>query len=180
MLVVAATQMELSFLEGTDTLVCGIGPVEATLATARAVASAPPHGILHIGIAGARNLPPGSLVLGSESVYSDLIYPGSTVPKIARMTPDPRLLEVARTVLPAAAVEPIATTASIGGGHVHCDVEAMEGFGVLRAAAAAGVPALELRAISNSFDDERGAWRIDDAIAALAGAVPILLEALDA
>jgi nucleoside phosphorylase len=180
MLVVAATQMELSFDTGANTLVCGIGPVEATLATARALASSTPDGVLHIGIAGARSLPPGSLVLGTESVYCDLTYPGSTVPKIVRIEPDSRLLQVARSVLPAAAAEPIATSASVGGGHVHCEIEAMEGFGVLRAAAAAGVPALELRAISNSFDDERAAWRVDDALAALARAVPALLEAFGA
>ena len=47
----------------------------------------------------------------------------------------------------------------------------MEGFGVLRAAAAAGVPALELRAVSNAYGAPRADWRIDEAIAALAGAV---------
>ncbi len=36
--------------------------------------------------------------------------------------------------LPAAVVLPIATSARVGGGHACCDVEAMEGFAVLRAA----------------------------------------------
>jgi futalosine hydrolase len=53
----------------------------------------------------------------------------------------------------------------------------MEGFAVLRAAAASGVPAIELRAISNAFDAPRTEWRIDEAIAALAGALPRLIEA---
>jgi nucleoside phosphorylase len=55
----------------------------------------------------------------------------------------------------------------------------MEGFGVLRAAALAGVPALEVRAISNAVDEtDRGRWRFDDALTALAEALPRLLAAL--
>jgi nucleoside phosphorylase len=56
----------------------------------------------------------------------------------------------------------------------------MEGFAVLRAAAEAGVPALELRAVSNLFSSPRPEWRIDAAIAALAGAVFAVLKAFDA
>jgi futalosine hydrolase len=57
----------------------------------------------------------------------------------------------------------------------------MEGFGVLRAAALAGVPAVELRAISNSPDEaDRTRWRFEEAFAALAAAVPVLVERLDA
>ena len=73
---------------------------------------------------------------------------------------------------------PIATSASVGGG-TSCDVEAMEGFGVLRAAELAGVPAVELRAVSNAVDEaDRGRWRFDEAFAALGEAVPRALEAL--
>ena len=55
----------------------------------------------------------------------------------------------------------------------------MEGFGVLRAAALAGVPALELRAVSNPVGEtDRGLWRVDDALDALRGALPPLLEVL--
>ncbi len=57
----------------------------------------------------------------------------------------------------------------------------MEGFGVLRAAALARVPAVELRAVSNAVaEPDRARWRIDQALDALAAAVPVLLEALDA
>jgi hypothetical protein len=72
-------------------------------------------------------------------------------------------------------VLPIATTARVGGGTI-CEVEAMEGFGALRAASLAGVPALELRAISNPVAErDRDRWRIDDALAALRAALPPLL-----
>jgi futalosine hydrolase len=55
----------------------------------------------------------------------------------------------------------------------------MEGFGVLRAAALAGVPAVELRAISNLVAEaDRSRWRVDDALDALRGALPPLLEEL--
>ena len=73
----------------------------------------------------------------------------SRFPRIDRVGPDPALLAAARRLLPEAHVLPIATTGRVGGGTA-CEVEAMEGFGVLRAAARAGVPALEVRAVSNA------------------------------
>jgi futalosine hydrolase len=60
-----------------------------------------------------------------------------------------------------------------------CEVEAMEGFGVLRATALAGVPAVEVRVISNSVSHaDRSLWRIDDALATLRDAVPRVVSAL--
>jgi futalosine hydrolase len=185
LLVVAATEFELASVQGAaalgrQTLCCGTGPVEAAAATARTIATVLPDLILHIGIAGARSLEPGSIVIGDESVYCDLVDPTRSFPRIERAAPDPRLLEVARTSLAHAHVLAIATSARVGGGSTCADVEAMEGFAVLRAAAEAGVPALELRAVSNTFASPRSEWRIDAALAALANAVSTLLEALDA
>jgi futalosine hydrolase len=169
-LVVAATERELAVAAGADTFCCGIGPVEAAAATARALATNRPDAVLHIGIAGARTLAPPALVLGSEAVYED--PRGRLIP--TRTEPDAALLERIRTQLPDAHVLPIGTTAYVGGAAA-CEVEAMEGFAVLRACALAGVPAVELRAVSNLIDDDRAQWRIDEALAALAGA----LERLD-
>lgn len=185
MLLVAATEFELAFVEGAaaaahETLVCGTGPVEAAATTARLIANARPDAILQIGIAGARSLEPGSVVIGGESVYCDLVDATRSFPRVVRAAPDPRLLGTARATLPYAHVLPIATSARVGGGATCADVEAMEGFAVLRAAASAGVPALELRAVSNLFSSPRTEWRIDAAIAALAEAVFALLEAFDA
>ena len=57
--------------------------------------------------------------------------------------------------------------------------EAMEGFGVAMAAARFGVPAAEVRAVSNLVGPrDRGAWRIGEALAALTAAVPALIEGL--
>jgi predicted 5'-methylthioadenosine/S-adenosylhomocysteine nucleosidase len=170
-LIVAATERELALVEGLDTFCCGIGPVEAALRTARALEERRPDSVIHVGIAGSRTIEPPSLVLGSESVYCDVIDSSSTLPRVERARPDAALLERARAALPEAHVLPIATCGKVGGG-TGFDVEAMEGFGVLRACELAGVPAVELRAISNSPDEtDRAHWRFSDAFAALAAAL---------
>jgi predicted 5'-methylthioadenosine/S-adenosylhomocysteine nucleosidase len=171
MLVIAATERELALLDGHDTFCCGIGPVEAALQTARVLAERRPEAVVHAGIAGSRTLEPPALVLGSEAVYCDVIDPSSTLPRVERVRPDAALLERARAALPDAQVLPIATCGKVGGG-TGFDIEAMEGFGVLRACELAGVPAVELRAISNSPDEaDRKNWRFDEAFAALAAAL---------
>ena len=48
---------------------CGIGPVEATATTARAISLGRPAGVLHVGVAGAKGITPGRLVIGTEAVY---------------------------------------------------------------------------------------------------------------
>ena len=172
MLVVAATERELALLEGVDTFCCGIGPVEAAIQTARVIEERRPDAVLHVGIAGALGIEPPALVLGSEAVYCDL---AAEIPTVNRSFPDAALLERARGALADALVLPIGTSAAVGGGS--CDVEAMEGFGVLRACELAGVPAVELRAISNAIGEpDRAKWRFDEAFAALAGAVERVLS----
>jgi nucleoside phosphorylase len=176
LLVVAATERELAFGDGVETLCCGIGPVEAALQTSRALERMRPEAVLHVGIAGARSVEPPALVIGSESVYCDTLDPGFTLERVERIRPDAGLLAAVRAALPEALVLPIATSGRVGGGS-ECDVEAMEGFGVLRAAALAGIPAIELRAVSNAVGEpDRTKWRIDDALAMLAEAVPKLLR----
>jgi len=57
--------------------------------------------------------------------------------------------------------------------------EAMEGYGVALAASLYGLPALEVRAISNAVGPrDRGAWRIKDALQALEKASHTLAEGL--
>jgi len=167
-LVVAATERELGLVRGADALCCGIGPVEAALRTARALAERRPAAVLHIGIAGARGIEPPAIVVGSEAVYADV---RAQIPVVDRVEPDPALLARVCAALPEAYVLPIATSAAVGGGEGYI-VEAMEGFGVLRACAVAGVPAVELRAVSNSPDEpDRATWRFEDAFALLADAL---------
>ncbi|CAN5125040.1 hypothetical protein BH18ACT12_BH18ACT12_16600 [soil metagenome] len=174
-LVVAATDRELEGAQVGDAFACGVGLVEAAAATARVLAERRPDLLLHVGIAGARGISPPQLVIGSEAVYEDAAG-GKWVP--GRVVPDHRLVEAARRALPEALVQPIGTSARLGGAG-GCQVEAMEGFAVLRAAELAGVSAVEIRAVSNEIDEpDRARWRIDDAIAALDAAVPRLLAEL--
>lgn len=158
-LVIAATERELAHVRGFDTFACGVGPVEAAAQTARVLAERTPDVVLHIGIAGARVIEPLSLVLGSEAVYEDARSPLV----LSRVAPDSALLARLQAVLTEAHVLPIGTSAHVGGTS-ECAVEAMEGFAVLRACALAGVPAVELRAISNAIDEpDRAKWQFDEA-----------------
>lgn len=170
-LLVAATELELC---GHDGLACGIGPVEAAAATARHLRGAKPDAVLHVGVAGGRRLIPGSLVLGTEAVYVDL---AAEIPVVDRIEPDAGLLAALRDAVPEALSLPIGTSAAVGGA-ADVRVEGMEGFAVLRACALAGVPGIEVRAISNEIaEGDRSRWRIGRALDALADALPRMLEA---
>ncbi len=175
-LVVAATQEELRGAEGGSTLVCGVGPVEAAARTAAALrAGPPPTAVLNAGIAGARVFGDPEPVLGSEAVYCDADDPRWIA---LRVPADAGLLDAARRALPGARVEPIGTSARVGGS-AGCEVEAMEGYAVLRAAALAGVPAIEVRVTANAIGEpDRGRWRFDEARSVLAAFLPTLIEEL--
>jgi nucleoside phosphorylase len=172
-LLVAATDIELCNHEG---VICGVGPVEAAAATARELALRPPDAVVHIGVAGGRGITPGGLVIGSASVYVDI---SAEIPVVDRVESDAGLLERVRAALPEALVLPIGTSGAVGGvvsGDLR--VEAMEGFGVLRACEQAGIPAIEVRAISNDLgESDRSRWRIGRAVESLADALPRVLEA---
>lgn len=176
-LVVAATARELAPADGWRTLVCGVGPVEAALSTAAAIAADRPAAIVHVGIAGARaasGIALGTLIIGTASHYADLSVGPEWAP--SEITVDPALLAAARRAVPTALERTIGTSARIGGTR-DCDVEAMEGFAVLRAAAHAGVPAIEVRAISNQIEEtDRSRWRFDDAFTAIIAATPPLVS----
>jgi len=177
-LLIAATGRELEGLDGVagDRLVCGVGPVEAAAATARALERQRPPAVLHVGLAGAHGFTAPELVVGTEAVYCDADSP--LVP--GRALPDARLLDEARRALPEPRACPIGTSARVGGTS-GCDVEAMEGFAVLRACELAGVPALEVRALSNEIaEPDRARWLFDEALVVLRGGVCALVEALDA
>jgi nucleoside phosphorylase len=178
-LIVAATRAELCGHEGLE---CGVGPVEAAAVTARALAVSSGIGaVLHVGLAGAVGVPSGSLVIGSESRYDDL---AAEWPVVERLEPDARLVEAARTAIPGAPLLPIHTSAAVGGARNTASrgqlVEAMEGFGVLRAAELARVPAVEVRAISNELGEEdRTRWQVAGALESLAAALPALIAAIE-
>jgi futalosine hydrolase len=180
-LVVAATDRELASADGWRTLVCGVGPVEAAAATAAAIAASRPRVILHVGIAGARRdsgLVPPSVVVGTASIYCDLDVPERFAPH--RLTPPSALVDAARRAVPAATGQVIGTSGRVGK-TVDCPVEAMEGFAVLRAAALADVPAIEVRVIANAVEEaDRGRWQFDAAFAALHAVTPALVREIAA
>jgi len=136
---------------------------------------------LHVGLAGALGVDAGALVLGSESVYRDL---RAAIPLVTTVRPDAALLAAAQRALPGVTTAAIETSAAVT---PPCNtvlqgrvvVEAMEGFGVLRAAALAGVPALEVRAISNELGEaDRNRWQIPRGLRTIETALPPLLAAL--
>jgi nucleoside phosphorylase len=177
-LLVAATELELGGHEG---LACGIGPVEAAAAAARSLAEQRPDAVLHVGLAGGVELEAGTLVLGTEAVYLDV---AAAIPVVSRAEPDGELLAALKDAFPDAPALPIATSAAVGRSGLSGSeplgavVEAMEGFGVLRACALAGVPAVEVRAISNELGEaDRSRWELERGLAALHEALPRLLAA---
>ncbi len=173
LLVVAATSAELTWADGVaETFVCGIGPVEAAAATATRLAVGAPARVVHVGLAGGA--PVLGLVVGTRAVYRDL---RAAIPVQREVLPDAPLLAAVCRVLPEAVACEIATTASVGS--TDGPVEAMEGFGVLRACSLAGIPAVEVRAISNALgESDRAAWDIPGALGVLADAGLRLLRQL--
>lgn len=179
-LVVAATERELAGMRDLPAVEClstGVGPVEAAAVTAAALVAHRASVVLHVGLAGARlasHLRPPMLVLGHEAHYCDMT--SDWAPRI--VAPSSALLAAARRAVPEAPVVAIGTSARVGGTS-GCDVEAMEGFAVLRAAAIAGVPAIEMRAISNAIEEaDRSKWQFDAALSVLSDGVTRVVAAV--
>ena len=174
LLVIAATPQELAGAAGARTLVCGIGPREAYTATEDAVAEGGADVVLHVGIAGARSgsgIPLLATVVGTEAVDCD----GDSEP----IAPPAKLLAAARRALPDALALPIGTSRRVGGTS-GVAVEAMEGFAVLAACLDEGVPALELRVVSNEVEEpDRALWRFDDALAELARVTALVIAEIE-
>jgi futalosine hydrolase len=144
----------------------------------------------------------GDIMIGSESVYAEegliapdgfhdmesLGFPLAAFITGNRIAADPRLLALAMHAgFPAA---PIATVATCSGTDAAArDVswrtggvaEAMEGAAAIHAARRLGVPAIEVRAISNTTGDRpRQHWDIAAALRALGPAVRSVAHALRA
>ncbi|HEY2984696.1 MAG TPA: futalosine hydrolase [Jatrophihabitantaceae bacterium] len=174
--------------EGASTVVLagGIGPASSAAYTSAALAAADYDLVLSAGIAGGFDLPIGAVVVASRVVYAQL---GRETPDgfeplgsaVASMDVEPGLVaELAGqsgattgTVLTVSTVTGTARTAdALRARYPDAVAEAMEGFGVATAALVHGVPFGEIRAISNAVGPrDRAAWRVDEALAALAKAV---------
>ncbi|MER5484855.1 futalosine hydrolase [Streptomyces sp. NPDC002812] len=174
-----------------DVLVAGVGPAAAAAgtATALALAAAPGYGlVVSAGIGGgfAPAAPIGSLVVADAIVAADL---GAETPQgfltvtelgFGRSVHLPPAELAARAAeATGALLAPVLTVSTVTGTaarttalaarHPLAGAEAMEGFGVAEAAAAHGLPVLEVRAVSNAVGPrDRDAWRIGEALTALA------------
>ncbi|MFB8755680.1 futalosine hydrolase [Streptomyces nigra] len=180
-------------LPDAEVIAAGVGPALAAASTATALTTAALGGrpftlVVSAGIAGgfAPHAPVGSLVVADEITAADL---GAETPDgflpvtelgfgtVTHRPPEALVREVASAtgarpgaVLTVSTVTGTATRAArLRERHPTALAEAMEGFGVAEAAAAHGTPVLELRAVSNPVGPrDRAAWRIGDALAALA------------
>lgn len=174
-----------------DVLAAGVGPAAAAAgtATALALAAAPGYGlVVSAGIGGgfAPAAPIGSLVVADAIVAADL---GAETPQgfltvtelgFGRSVHLPPAELAARAAeATGALLAPVLTVSTVTGTaarttalaarHPLAGAEAMEGFGVAEAAAAHGLPVLEVRAVSNAVGPrDRDAWRIGEALTALA------------
>ncbi|WP_369194626.1 futalosine hydrolase [Streptomyces djakartensis] len=189
---------------GTDVIAAGVGPALAAASTASALTAAAlrgtPYGlVVSAGIGGGflPAAPVGSLVIADEIVAADLGAQTEdgflSVTELGFGTvrhepPAPLVRRAAdATGAPAGAVLTVSTVTGTAARavalrerHPTALAEAMEGFGVAEAAAAQGVPVLEIRAISNPVGPrDRAAWRIPDALTALTEAFGKLAPVLE-
>jgi futalosine hydrolase len=186
-----------------DLLAAGVGPGAAAAGASSALTAAALRGepydlAVAAGIAGgfAGVAPPVSVVVADAIVAADL---GArtrdgflTVDELGFGTsvhlPPPGLrAEVARAL--GAVTGPVLTVSTVTGTaesaadlaarHPGAAAEAMEGFGVAEAAAAHGVPVLEIRTVSNTVGPrDRASWRVTEALGALTDAFRTLRGAL--
>ncbi|MFI6936733.1 futalosine hydrolase [Streptomyces sp. NPDC050287] len=189
---------------GYDLLAAGVGPALAAASTATALTAAALEGapydlVVSAGIGGGflPDAPLGSLVVADEITAADLgadtadgFVPVTELGfgTVTHRPPESLVREVvsatggrAGTVLTVSTVTgTTARATALRARHPRALAEAMEGFGVAEAAAAHGVPVLELRAVSNPVGPrDRAAWRIGDALTALTagfGKLPPALE----
>ena len=116
---------------------------------------------------------PGTVVIGKESIYCDLATRNPFSPRL--VTPNSTLVAALQSVVPGSIIRAIGTSAQVGGTK-ECEIEAMEGFAVLRAAALANIPAIEVRAISNEIEEtDRGRWHFDLAFDTIVRITPRLV-----
>ncbi len=195
-LVVCALLAELRYVSerpNVEVLACGVGPVEAAVAVAGALARGRYDAVVNAGIAGAfrGSARVGDAVLVRDDVLADLglegggplsLPDGATL--VERTTADSALLGICTpTALPlvrgvtVAQVTATDATAARLRARYAADVESMEGFSVLRAAAVAKIPALEVRGISNYVGDRvSGEWDFAAGARATARALEAVLD----
>jgi futalosine hydrolase len=187
-----------------DVLAAGVGPAAAAAGCAAALAAAELGGqsydlVVCAGIGGGFEpaAPPVSVVVADSIVAADLgAETGEGFTPVAELGfgvsvhRSPARLSRAVAQAMGAVHGPVLTVSTVTGTaaratelaarHPGAAAEGMEGFGVAEAAGAHGVPALEIRTVSNPVGPrDRGAWRIGEALAALTEACGKLPSVLD-
>ena len=173
-LIVCAVAAELAALrrrDGVEVVAVGVGPVEAAAGTARALAGRRFEAAINAGIAGGfrGRAAVGDAVAVAVEYYVELgLEDGTAFPlpdgltllrradadtQLLRACRDPRVRARIGTGISSATVTSTDTRAAELAARFGADVESMEGFAFLRAADAAGVPAVELRGVSNLVGD---------------------------
>ncbi len=177
----------------------GVGPVEAAAATARALATGAYDAVINAGIAGGfrDRCTVGDAVVCAREDYAELgLEDGSAFPLPGGLAleryveADPKLLHpflagavpviVGRGVT-SAIVTSTTARALVLAHRFRADVESMEGFAVLRAAQLAGIPAIEIRGVSNLVGErESNGWDFragaDAAVATTGAFLDVLMK----
>ena len=199
-LVVCAVTQELAALaprSGVDVVAVGVGPVEAAGGTTRALARGRYDAVINAGIAGGfrDRCTVGDAVACARDDYAELGLEDGTafplpdgIPLVRHAESDDTLMQpflagavpviVGRGVT-SATVTSTTSRALVLAHRFRADVESMEGFAVLRAAQLAGVPAVEVRGVSNLVG-ERAAneWNFRAGAAAAVATLDALLDVL--
>jgi futalosine hydrolase len=198
-LLACAVAKELAFWtprDGVQVLAIGVGPVEAAISIAHALAQQRYKLVVNAGIAGAfegaARVGDG-VVVASERLELDredgtpIVLPGGDRMADTCEVSDALLaskLEAAgfpslRGITVSRVTTTETTAARLAG--LGAQVESMEGFAVMRAAECAGIHALELRGISNRVGDPaRSGWDFNAGTAGLQRVLSALFHILDA
>jgi len=193
-LIVCAVSAELEWLgtrAGVETLITGVGPVDAAARVGHLLRERAYEVVINAGIAGAMlgvAAVGDGVVVGEELMEINLetgerlaLPPGNVV--VDRVPSDTQLIEAitalgfplvrGMTVSRVTATNATAQRLRERG----AEIESMEGFAVLRAAQLAGVSALEVRGISNIVGDRASSqWDFE---AGLRGLRTVLNATLD-
>lgn len=188
-LIACAVGKELAFLRPqphVELLVTGVGPVEAAAAVSRALAQSKYDLVISAGIAGAFE---GCAQIGEGVVVADEIFELDLETAVPIALPDgarvvdraasdidlvDRLVERGFRSVRGITVPRVTATDGTAArlAQFGAAVESMEGFAVLRSAEIAGVPAVEVRGISNYVcERSRSQWNF---AAGAAGAEKVL------
>jgi futalosine hydrolase len=178
-----------------DVLETGVGAVEAAVQTARTLATMEYSAVVNAGIGGAfrGHAAVGEAVIVAEERLADLGLEGGgalVLPDNVQLVDrayanDDLLARVSRLpykVAHGVTVFRVTTTEQTAerlAAEYGADVESMEGFAVLRACERAGIPAIELRGVSNYVGPRaRSEWDFSAGSRACVGALDAALDAL--